>query len=118
MPESTPLFLRISATEGLEHESWELKGTKKLALKLAEQGKVIDISAFGNNPDQQLPTNIKEQAYPAPYAHAVKEVVGDKILVSAVGNISEPKVAESLIQKDIDLVLVGRFFVRSPGLVE
>ncbi len=125
IPETTPLFLRISATEGLEYdknkypESWDLDGMKKVALKLAEQGKVdlIDISALGNNPNQKLPSSSKDPAYQAPYSYAIKEIVGDKILVSAVGNIRVPKVAESLLQNGLDLVLVGRSFLKNSGLV-
>ncbi len=48
---------------------------------------------------------------------AIKEVVGDKLLVSVVGGISDPKVAESLLQKDLDLILVGRVFLKDPALV-
>ncbi len=125
IPNTTPMFVRLSTTEGLEHdknkypESWELEDTKKVAFKLIEQGKIdlIDVSALGNNPDQKLPTYGKEPAYQAPYSYAIKEVVGDKILVSVVGGISDANVAESLLQRGLDLVFVGRFFLKSPGLV-
>ncbi len=72
------------------------EGTKKVALRLADEGKVdlIDVSALGNSPDQKLPV-VKKAAYQAPYSFAIKEVVGDKLLVSAVGSINDPKLAES-----------------------
>ncbi len=124
IPKTTPLFFRISATEGLEYdkerfpESWSLEDTKKVALRMADEGKVdlLDVSALGNSPYQKLPA-VKKAAYQAPYSLALKEVVGDKLLISAVGSINDPKLAESLLQDGLDLILVGRFFLRNPGLV-
>ncbi len=124
IPKTTPLFFRISATEGLEYdkerfpESWDLEDTKKVALRLANEGKVdlLDVSAFGNSPYQKI-ANAKKTAYQADYSLAVKKIVGDKLLVSAVGKIIDPQTAESLLQDGLDLILVGRYFLRNPGLV-
>ncbi len=125
IPETTPLFVRISATEGLEHmkdkypESWTMEDSKKLAKQFADGGKVdlIDISSLGNNKDQNLFANSRGMAYQAPYSKEIKEVVGDKLLVSAVGRINDAKVADELLKEGLDMIMVGRFFLRNPGLV-
>lgn len=57
MPESMPLFLRISGTDYLEAqadmESWRVEDTVKLAPTLAELGvDLLDVSGGGNHPKQ------------------------------------------------------------------
>lgn len=63
-------------------------------------------------------------AYQATLAKQIKKSVGDKLLVSAVGNITDGNLAEQVISggKDdddvaLDLIAAGRPFQKNPGLV-
>jgi len=121
IPTDMPLFLRISATDWLEESqpsmpSWKIDETIKLAKILSTRGvDFLDVSSGGNSPHQKIKGG---PAYQAPFAHAVKQAVGDSLLVGSVGTINEGKLAESLLQDGkADAVLVGRQFQRRPGLV-
>jgi 2,4-dienoyl-CoA reductase-like NADH-dependent reductase (Old Yellow Enzyme family) len=129
IPEDTPLFVRISATDWLENnpayegESWTVADSAKLALLLAERGvDVLDVSSGGNH---SLQKPIGGPGYQAIFAKAVKKVVGDKLLVSSVGSIKTGIEAEEIIvgsKEDhddvpLDLIAAGRMFQRNPGLV-
>jgi 2,4-dienoyl-CoA reductase-like NADH-dependent reductase (Old Yellow Enzyme family) len=129
VPEDTPLFVRISATDWLENnpdyngESWTVTDSAKLALLLAERGvDVLDVSSGGNH---SLQKPIGGAGYQAPFAKAIKRVVGDKLLVSSVGSIKTGIQAEEIIvggktdpdDVPLDLIAAGRMFQRNPGLV-
>lgn len=122
IPEGMPLFLRISATEGLEEvegfgpeKSWTVADTVNLAEQLAERGvDVLDVSAFGNHPQQKIKGG---PAHQAPFAKAVKERVGDKMLVATVGTIRDGKLANQLLEDGLDIAASGRLFQKNPGLV-
>ena len=65
-----PLFLRISATDWLEHEpeieSWRTEDTIKLAEILATRGvDVLDVSTAGNHPNQKIDMGAPASAYQA-----------------------------------------------------
>ena len=118
-----PLFLRLSATDWLEEvpkdqipESWTSKDTLKLAPLLAEAGvDVLDVSSGGNHPLQH--PHVKP-AYQAPFAIEIKKAVGDKMKVGTVGSIDNPHLANDLVDKDgLDIVAIGRPFLKNPGLV-
>lgn len=120
MPKDMPLFLRISASEWLEETrpdlpSWKSEDTVRFAKILAEKGEVdlLDVSAGGNHPDQKI---IPGPCFQAHFAHAVKEAV-DKLLVGAVGSINNGVDADGLLEKGLDLVLVGRLFLKNPSVV-
>jgi len=129
MPKDMPLFLRISATDWLEHDgfegdSWKVSDTVKLAPLLAERGvDLIDISSGGNHPSQKI---VPGPGYQAPFAKEVKKAVGDKLLVGCVGSITSGKQAEAILtgkgedskgDTEVDLAIVGRMFQKNPGLV-
>lgn len=120
IPDTTPLFLRISASDCLEHDktqlSWTIDQTVRLAKILAERGvDLIDISASGSSPDQRI---VPGPGYQAHYAKAVKEAVDGKILVSAVGSITSGKQAQDLLDDgSADVIMCGRHFLKNPGLV-
>jgi 2,4-dienoyl-CoA reductase-like NADH-dependent reductase (Old Yellow Enzyme family) len=123
IPKDMPLFLRISATDFLEdhadaavrEKSWKSEDTVRLAGLLAEHGvDVLDVSAGGNHPDQKASYG---RGYQVKYAFAVKEKVGDKLIVSTVGAVTSGKQAEEYLQEGLDLVAVGRAFQKNPGLV-
>lgn len=120
IPDTMPLFLRISATDWLEEqkdikESWTVDDTVKLAPLLAEKGvDVLDVSSGGNHPKQHPHTG---PGYQAPFALAVKKAVGDKMKVGTVGSITGGKQAEELLGQGLDMIIVGRMFQKNPGLV-
>lgn len=121
IPETMPLFLRISATDWLEEnkdfpKSWTGDDTVKLAPLLAERGvDLLDVSTGGNHPAQHPHT---KPAYQAPFAIKVKKAVGNKMAVGSVGSIETGTLANDLLEKDnLDLVTVGRGFQKNPGLV-
>jgi 2,4-dienoyl-CoA reductase-like NADH-dependent reductase (Old Yellow Enzyme family) len=129
MPKDMPLFLRISATDWLDHdgyqgESWKISDTVKLAPLLAERGvDLIDVSSGGNHPQQKI---ISGPGYQAPFAKEIKKAVGDKLLVGSVGTMTSGKQANAILtgkgedskgDTEIDLAIVGRMFQKNPGLV-
>ncbi|KAI7301499.1 NADH:flavin oxidoreductase/NADH oxidase, partial [Hortaea werneckii] len=123
IPDSMPLFLRISATDWLEDaptdqipESWTAADTVRLAPQLAEKGvDLLDVSSGGNHPLQH--PHVKP-AYQSPFAIQVKQAVGDTLAVGSVGGIENAALANSLLEKDgLDLAIVGRGFQKNPGLV-
>jgi 2,4-dienoyl-CoA reductase-like NADH-dependent reductase (Old Yellow Enzyme family) len=122
IPDTMPLFLRISASDWLDHDttrfpsSWTSADTVRLAPILAAHGvDLLDVSSAGNHPDQKIQTG---PAYQAPFAIAVKKAVGDKMAVSAVGAITNGPQAQSLVDDDgLDAIMVGRMFQKNPGLV-
>ena len=58
-------------------------------------------------------TNEKKQ----PLAKVVKEAVGSKLAVGTVGNITNGKQANQLLEEGLDLAIVGRMFQKNPALV-
>jgi len=121
IPPDMPLFLRISATDWLEETlpsepSWTSQDTVRLAGLLAEHGvDLLDISSGGVHPAQKIRGG---PAYQAPFAEAVKKALGDKILVSCVGAITNGATAQGVLDKgQADVILVGRQFLKNPGTV-
>ncbi|RMZ92397.1 hypothetical protein DV736_g377, partial [Chaetothyriales sp. CBS 134916] len=116
IPTGTAQFVRTSATDWLDvsddlmrefPESWTLDQSIKLAGILADRGvDLLDVSTGGLHSKQQ----VKEgPAYQALFARAIKKSVGDKLLVTAVGAITDGKLANELVEDDgIDAVFVGR----------
>ncbi|KAN0084132.1 hypothetical protein V8E55_007636 [Tylopilus felleus] len=121
IPSDMPLFLRVSATEWLEEAlpdepSWRVEDTVMLASILAEHGvDFLDVSSGGNHPKAIIKGG---PAYQAPFAHAVKQAVGDKLVVGAVGSITNGVIAQDVLDKgQADVILVGRFFQKNPAAV-
>ena len=113
-PEEKPVFVRISGSDWLPNrESWDLEQSIRLSRTLADLGvDLIDVSSGGIHPDQAGPTGPN---YQVPLAEGIREAVGDRIAVGAVGGITQPEQADALIRNDrADLVLVARAFLRDP----
>jgi len=115
IPEDMPLFLRISGTDWLDQqrdefpESWTKDDTAKLAPLLAERGvDLLDVSSAGLHPKQAIEKS--EKTYQAAVAKFVKDSVGDKLLITAVGSISEGDQAQKLLDEGLDAVFSGRWF--------
>ncbi|KAI0715866.1 FMN-linked oxidoreductase [Cerioporus squamosus] len=114
-------LLRISATEWLEEvypnePSWRSEDTVRFAEILAAHGvDLVDVSSGGCSPDARISPG---PGYQVPFAAAVKQAHGDKVLVSAVGTIRDGKFAQSVLDEGkADVVFVGRLFQKNPGLV-
>jgi 2,4-dienoyl-CoA reductase-like NADH-dependent reductase (Old Yellow Enzyme family) len=117
---NVPVFLRISASDWCEEtlpgQSWGSDDTVRFAQALVTQGAVdlIDISTGGVLAQQKIKSG---PAFQVPFAVDVKKAVGDKLLVAAVGAITNGKQANRILEEqDIDVALVGRGFQKDPGL--
>ncbi|SPN96694.1 related to flavin oxidoreductase [Cephalotrichum gorgonifer] len=128
IPATTPLFLRISGTEWLEHTdtpSWTVADTIRLAKTLPALGiDLLDVSSGGNSPAQKVPTH--NPAYQTEIAAQVRRAVRDEgleLLIGAVGFINEPEVVRDVVQKEedgsaiADLAFVARQFLKEPNWV-
>ncbi|KAK7462888.1 NADH-dependent flavin oxidoreductase [Stygiomarasmius scandens] len=117
IPDGMPLFLRISATDRIEHldePSWTNADTIRLVPILAEHGvDFLDVSSAGNSIKQSFGAFESQQAFSA----EIRKAVGDKILVGTVGGIKSGIQAEKYMQDEIaDVVFVGRYTQKEPGI--
>ncbi|MGL5406477.1 MAG: NADH:flavin oxidoreductase/NADH oxidase [Propionibacteriaceae bacterium] len=108
IPETMPLFVRISATDW-SSEGWTLEDSVRLAPLLTARGvDVVDTSTGGN---QIVPIPL-EPGYQVPHAAAIRAA---GITTSAVGLITEPAYAESILQaQKADAICLGRVALREP----
>lgn len=119
LPSSVPLFVRVSGTDWLEYlkdePSWDVPQTIELAKILADEGvDVLDVSSGGNDPRHKIESG---PGYQAPFALAVKRALGDRLLVATVGSITSGGQANALLDQGLDMVMIGRTFLKNPGLV-
>lgn len=120
MPKDMPLFVRVSGSDGLEKteladRSWTQDDAVQLAPQLVKLGvDMIDVSYGGTHISQEV---LRGDANQAHLAHRVKGAVGGSVAVATVGNITSAAVAEHQIQEGLDVVSVGRHFLRDPNLV-
>lgn len=113
-PADYPLWVRISATDWLEHTSdpsWTLTDSVKLAHMLKEVGvDTIDVSSGGMSPKQRITTG---PGYQVPFSETIKNEIG--IPTAAVGLITEAKQAEAILQEGkADFVALARELLRDP----
>jgi 2,4-dienoyl-CoA reductase-like NADH-dependent reductase (Old Yellow Enzyme family) len=108
--EENPLFLRISATDWSDN-GWKEEDSIKLAEVVKTKGiDLMDCSTGGNVPDIKIPL---KPMYQLSFAEGVKKATG--ILTGAVGLITTPKEANSIIEENkADLVFMAREFLRNP----
>ena len=126
IPETTPLLVRVSATDWFEFdpkfedefpESWTVEQTCQLAKILPQHGvDLVDVSSGGIHPKSAIAIKAGP-AYQVDLARQVKKAVGDSVLVSAVGGIKTGHLAEEVLESGIDVVRAGRWFQQNPGLV-
>ncbi|KAF4999299.1 hypothetical protein FDECE_11545 [Fusarium decemcellulare] len=126
IPETVPLFVRISATDWFEFdsvlkqefpESWTVDQSVQLVSLLADRGvDLVDVSSGGIHAKSAIAIR-SGPAYQVHFAQQIKKAVGDKILVSAVGGIKTGALAEDALQSGLDAVMAGRWFQQNPGLV-
>ncbi|KAG7661597.1 uncharacterized protein J8A68_004865 [[Candida] subhashii] len=121
----TPIFLRISAVENSPRpEAWTIEESKQLADLVIEKGiSLIDISSGGNDykqpPRATVAKKTKGEPIHVPLARAIKEHVGDKVVVACVGGLHEdPQLVNQYLEDGVfDVALIGRGFLKNPGLV-
>jgi 2,4-dienoyl-CoA reductase-like NADH-dependent reductase (Old Yellow Enzyme family) len=109
IPESMPLFLRISATEWLEdtevgkkYGSWDVESSIKLAKMLPGLGiDLLDVSSGGNHPSQKINT-FASKDYQTRIASRIRTELqkdGLKLLIGAVGLITEAEQAKGIVEE-------------------
>lgn len=104
-----PLFVRISATDWLEG-GWSIDDSVKLARLLVDHGVDLIDTSSGSNAPADIPIG---PGYQVPLAQKIHDKVD--ILVGAVGLITDPVQAESILQQEqADAVLLGRVALREP----
>jgi 2,4-dienoyl-CoA reductase-like NADH-dependent reductase (Old Yellow Enzyme family) len=110
VPESLPLFVRISATDWVEN-GWDLDQSVEFCAHLRDLGvDLIDVSTGGNVAEARIPV---APGYQVEFAREIRRRSG--IPTGAVGMITEPKQAEDILkQGDADAILVAREFLRDP----
>ena len=110
IPDSMPLFVRISSTDWIE-EGWDIEQSVQLAKWLKDAGAdLIDCSSGGNVSRAQIPI---APGYQIPFSQKIKHEV--KILTGGVGLITTAEQAEQIIGSgQADLVLLAREMLRDP----
>jgi len=108
-PAENPLFVRISSTDWTEG-GWTVEDSVKLAYILKDMGvDLIDCSSGGNVLNAKIPVS---PGYQVPFSEAVRKT---GILTGAVGFITTPVQAESILQEEkADLVFLARELLRNP----
>jgi 2,4-dienoyl-CoA reductase-like NADH-dependent reductase (Old Yellow Enzyme family) len=111
-PADKPLFVRLSSTDWTEG-GWTLEDSIKLASELKEKGvDLIDCSSGGNIGTAKIPVG---PGFQVPFSEAIRKT---GILTGAVGFITSPGQAESILLEDkADLILLGRELLRNPYFV-
>ena len=110
LPDSVPLFVRISATDWVEG-GWDLEGSIEYARKLKAIGVDLVDASSGGLAHAAKP--VVGPMYQAPFSRAIREASG--IATGAVGLITELQEASSIIENGTaDLVSFGRLLLRDP----
>lgn len=110
LPESVPLFTRISASDWTEG-GWTIDDSVALARKLKVLGvDLIDCSSGGNVARASIPL---VPGYQVPFAERIRADSG--IATGAVGLITEPQQADAIVRAgQADVVLLARELLRDP----
>lgn len=110
LPDSYPLWVRISATDWAEH-GWDLEQSIALSDKLKPLGvDLIDCSSGGLVPHVKVPVG---PGYQTGFAERIRQEVG--IATGAVGLITTPEQADQIIRTEqADVVLLARALLRNP----
>jgi len=110
IPTSTPLFVRISATDWMP-DGWNVDDSVQLCHLLKEVGvDLIDVSSGGLVHDAKIASG---PGYQVPFAARIKSEVG--MPTSAVGLITEATQAEGIIANgEADAVMLARAMLRNP----
>lgn len=109
IPESMPLFLRISSTEWMEETelgktigSWDVESSIRLAKMLPDLGiDLLDVSSGANHHEQriQMFDSKDYQVRIASRIRAALKVSGHKLLIGAVGLITDAEWARDILEE-------------------
>ena len=110
IPASTPLFVRISATDWVE-DGWNLVDSIELCTQLKVLGvDLIDVSTGGNVHNAPIKAT---PGFQVPFAAAIRAEAA--IMTAAVGLITEPEQAQYIIETgEADAVFLARAMIRNP----
>jgi 2,4-dienoyl-CoA reductase-like NADH-dependent reductase (Old Yellow Enzyme family) len=110
IPDSMPLFVRISASDWLE-DGWSIDDSVELCKLLKATGvDLIDVSSGGTSSGAPVPVR---PGYQVPFATRIKQ--DSNIPTCAVGLITEPKQADVIVKNgEADAVMMAREFLRNP----
>lgn len=110
IPNSTPLFTRISATDWIEG-GWDIEQSVQLAKWLKDAGvDLIDCSSGGNIAKVKIPV---ASGYQITFSQRIKQEA--EILTGGVGLITTAEQAEQIIVTgQADIVLLAREMLRNP----
>ncbi|AQA03769.1 hypothetical protein BVC93_16550 [Mycobacterium sp. MS1601] len=113
-PRGLPVFFRLSATDWAPRgePAWDLTQATRLAQELDTLGvDLIDVTSGGLIKGARIDVF---PGYQVPFARHIKQAVS-RSAVSAVGKITDPTHAESIVGAgDADVVLVGRALLEEP----
>ncbi len=110
IPESMPLWMRISCTDWVEG-GWTIDDSVELAKEMRALGvDAIDCSSGGNSQTAKIPVG---PGYQVPFAEAIRKRA--EIQTAAVGLITEARQADQIIrQGQADMILLGKSELRDP----
>lgn len=110
LPDSTPLWVRISATDWVEN-GWDIEQSVALSQKLNTLGvDFIDCSSGALAPGAKVPVG---PGYQVEFSERIRKEAG--IQTGAVGMITTPEQAEQIIRTEqADMVLLARELLRNP----
>ena len=106
IPTTMPLFLRISATEWLENSelgqkygTWDMESSISMAKLLPALGvDLLDVSSAGNNPHARIPMHNSYQVSLAERIRIALRADNLKLLIGAVGLITEAEQARAILE--------------------
>src|SRR5262245_45235667 len=109
-PEAFPLFMRISATHGVDG-GWQVEHAVEVARQVKSLGvDLIDCSSGGSVPNANIPMG---PGYQTPFAERIRREAG--IPTGAVGLITNPTQADHVIRSgQADVVVLARAMLRDP----
>lgn len=113
IPDTKPLFVRLSATDWLpDRQSWTVEDSARLGEQLSQLGvDLVDVSAGGLHPEQQIPET--GPGYQVPYSELIRAEAN--CLTATVGKITSPKHADAIVRNNrADIVALGRELLRNP----
>ncbi|MDA0263262.1 MAG: NADH:flavin oxidoreductase/NADH oxidase [Chloroflexi bacterium] len=110
IPDSMPLFVRVSATEYMDN-GWDVDECVEFSRSLKDVGvDLIDCSSGGNSSTQQL---TPYPGYQVQFAARIKSEA--EMATGAVGLITEPAQAEKILDNgEADVILLARELLRNP----
>lgn len=111
VPEGFPVGVRISATDWMPTQSWDIESSVGLSQALEQLGPAyIHVSSGGLHAMQDIKV---EANYQVPFAAQIKQNVS--VPVIAVGLITEPEQAEAILQNDeADAIALARAIQYDP----